>query len=306
MKNLTTILFLGPLAAASAFSPWPTLLASSRPISVTRMRANHSEDDRRLLREVLKEAIEANGKIRRALEDQLLLPRPGTLALPDPSDDKAKREHRKAIRRAEQVPIRLAEIQAAENKLIELQETLQRESDLGLLRRDMEDIGLGRRVESFDLDSVKLAQWGRPQGFEGLVVESPKGIPILITGQSYSDSFLRRISKGGDLWFQVREGRGSRVLLRTSMVRSLSKSPRECMEAAADFAAYFCDTARRSGGKSETGDEIEVIYTDSRKVAKRGGRVGQLKDAKKLGVIRAKPWRVVKEAKAAQEEQGRL
>ena len=95
-------------------------------------------------------------------------------------------------------------------------------------------------------------------------------MPILVARQSFSDDLLRRVSSGTDLWFQasedpnpdfnphpnqvsegpnpkpspspspspnphpnpnqVSEGRGSRVLLRTSMVRSLVRSPRECME----------------------------------------------------------------------------
>ena len=46
------------------------------------------------------------------------------------------------------------------------------------------------------------------------------------------------------------------------------------------------------------------MYTDSRHVAKRGGRVGQLKESKWLGVIWAKPARVADEARDAQEEQG--
>ena len=97
---------------------------------------------------------------------------------------------------------------------------------------------------------------------------------------------------------QVSEGRGSRVLLRTSMVRSLVRAPRECMESASDLAAFFSD-ARRA-------DEVKVMYTDSRHVAKRGGRVGQLKESKRLGVVWAKPARVADEARDAQEEQGWL
>ena len=49
---------------------------------------------------------------------------------------------------------------------------------------------------------------------------------------------------GADLWFQVRASRGSRVLLRTSMRRDLTRSHRECMEAAADAHAA-CSRARR-------------------------------------------------------------
>ena len=46
------------------------------------------------------------------------------------------------------------------------------------------------------------------------------------------------------------------------------------------------------------------MFTDSRHVAKRGGRVGQLKDKKKLGAVLACPARAVAVARAAQEEQG--
>ena len=42
------------------------------------------------------------------------------------------------------------------------------------------------------------------------------------------------------------------MLLRTSMVRSLVRAPRECMESAADLAAFFSD-ARRA-------DEVKVMY----------------------------------------------
>ena len=46
------------------------------------------------------------------------------------------------------------------------------------------------------------------------------------------------------------------------------------------------------------------MYTDARHVAKRGGRVGQMKDNKKLGTIWARPARVASPAAQAQEEQG--
>ena len=115
----------------------------------------------------------------------------------------------------------------------------------------------------------------------------------------FSDSLLRRVGRGNDLWFQERDGRGSRVLLRTSMCRSFARSPRECMEAAADLAAYFSDLRRAA-------EDVEVMYTDSRHVAKRGARVGQMKGNKRLGTIHARPSRVKEMAAAAQEVQGWL
>jgi len=68
------------------------------------------------------------------------------------------------------------------------------------------------------------------------------------------------------------------------------------LQAAADLAAYF-SPLRRHG-------EVEVMYTDSRHVAKRGGRVGQLKDGKKIGLLTAHPERAALLAREAQDEQG--
>jgi predicted ribosome quality control (RQC) complex YloA/Tae2 family protein len=261
-----------------------------------------SLDDRRLLRGVLEEAIESQSRIRLALEEQLkesevTVP---SIAPSDPSDERAWRAHAKAIRRAEQVPIRIAEVEAAEQRLSEMQKRL-RDSDtadnLGHIRREMEGLGLGKRLETFDIDTRSMAQWGRPEGFDGVVIESPRGIPILIAYERFSDGLLRRISRGTDLWFQVSDLRGSRVLLRTSMVRRFSKSPRECMEAAADFAAYFSESRYSE-------EQVDVMYTDSRNVGKRGGRIGQLKVSKKLGMIRAMPWRAAKQGREAAEYQG--
>ncbi|KAJ1495984.1 hypothetical protein T484DRAFT_1740693 [Baffinella frigidus] len=251
--------------------------------------------ERNLLRGVLAEALEQQARKRSALEQQ----REAALLTPvDDGDDKARA---KALRCAEALPLRFAEVNLAEDRLIELRSSLAQESgtDLMALRRAMEELGLGVRLDKFDVDALQLAQWGRPGGFDGLVIESPKGAPILVARQSYSDELLRRVSRGTDLWMQVRHGRGSRVLLRTSMCRHLNRSPRECMEAAADLAAYFSDFRRSR-------DEVEVIFTDSRQVAKRGGRVGQMKENKKIGTIFAQPARAAELARDAQELQGWL
>ena len=78
------------------------------------------------------------------------------------------------------------------------------------------------------------------------------------------------------------------------MVRGLSRAPRECVENAAHLAAYFSD--------QRYADEVEVMWTDSRKVARRGGRVGQMKATKKLGALWARPALVASVAREAQEE----
>jgi hypothetical protein len=74
------------------------------------------------------------------------------------------------------------------------------------------------------------------------------------------------------------------------------------MEMAADLAAYFSDS--RPSANWET--DVQVMFTDSRHVAKRGTRVGQMKENKKLGMLWARPSRVADVAKKAQEVQGWL
>ena len=68
---------------------------------------------------------------------------------------------------------------------------------------------------------------------------------------------------------------------------------------AADLAAYFSDWKRAN-------TDVEVYFTDSRRVAKRGTRVGQMKDSKRLGVIWASPYTVNDVVRDVQDEQGWL
>ncbi|EOD08377.1 hypothetical protein EMIHUDRAFT_465582 [Emiliania huxleyi CCMP1516] len=266
----------------------PTLARRARPLSAAAVRDAGCE--RRLLRGVLAEALEKQRRKRFALTEQS-----GALERSQlPSEAKARA---KAVARAEALPLLLRECDAAEAALSDLHARLyERRPDLPALRRAMEELGLEQRLELYDVDRAAMDQWGRPAGFDGLVVDSPRGVPILIGRQSFADPLLRRVARGADLWFQVRASRGSRVLLRTSMRRDLTRSHRECMEAAADLAAYF-SPLRRHG-------EVEVMYTDSRHVAKRGGRVGQLKDGKKIGLLTAHPERAALLAREAQDEQG--
>ena len=243
-------------------------------------------DERRLLRGVLAEAIDHAQSKRTALEQQMAV---------GPDGDPEKAERRLRV-----IPKRLAECDEMQERLLRLRVELQdRDADHDQVRDEMEALGLGSRLASFDVSAAALAQWGRPDGFAGLVVESPRGIPVLVARQAFSDPLLRRVSRGTDLWFQVAEGRGSRVLLRTSMRRDLARSPRECMEFAADLAAYFSDARHAPDG-------VAVMFTDSRHSAKRGGRAGQLKYSKRMGTITGQSERVEAVARDAQEEQGWL
>lgn len=178
--------------------------------------------ERRLLRGVLAEALDQQARKRAGLLEQQQhgLPSEPT----DPSNEKAAKAYAKALRRAAQMPQLISEVDSAEDALVKLLWSAgERDADLGRVRAEMEAFGLGARLVSFDVEAHARAQWGRPEGFDGLVLESPHGIPILVSPHRFSDELLRRVSRGTDLWFQVAKGRGSRVLLRTSMVRSIAR-----------------------------------------------------------------------------------
>ena len=252
---------------------------------------------RRVLRGVLRQELEGQHRARINLEAELERRRDVD---GDDGEEYAK-EYAKAVRRAAAVPRRLVEVTRRGEQLEALLARSRgaTEDEVNNLYQEVAD-ELADKLETFDVDAAARDQFGRPTDFDGLVMASPRGVPVLVARRSFSDELLRRVGRGTDLWFQCVEGRGSRVLLRTSCVPSLSKSPRECMEFAADLAAYF-------GGGARGGDDaVEVMYTDSRRVAKRGSRVGQLKPKKRLGTVWARPGRVADAAREAQEDQGWL
>ena len=78
--------------------------------------------------------------------------------------------------------------------------------------------------------------------------------------------------------------------------RDFQRSSRECMQTAADVAAFFSDARHIPGG-------VDVMYTDSRHVAKRGSRVGQMKQSKRLGVLLANPDDVSELVREVQQSQ---
>jgi len=124
-------------------------------------------------------------------------------------------------------------------------------------------------------------EFGRPNGYDGLIFYTPSGVPILVGKKgSHSDETLRQISQGMDLWFQIEGYCGSRVLLRTSLKRSL-KGSKSCIQMAADLAAYYSDDRWEN--------KVPIMYTDSRHVAKRGTKAGQMKKQKSFGRIIGHP-----------------
>lgn len=165
----------------------------------------------------------------------------------------------------------------------ELKPTL---SDLVSSRDKFHELGFGsilkQPMESWKTKREKDVEFGRPLGFDGLLFYSPLGVPILVGRMNaHKDDVMRNAAQGADLWFQVEDYNGSRVLLRSSQVRG-TKGSKQCRQMAADLAASY----------STWGDEFDtvpVMYTDSRKVAKRGSKVGNMKQNKSLGTMYGRP-----------------
>ena len=178
----------------------------------------------------------------------------------------------KEIHQSPTVDVDLDTLQAIKDKLIEL----------GF--RSLLSQGPDGWKHVRELCRSSKAEFGRPADFNGLVLKSPLGVPILVGRKgAHHDEVLRRIAQGNDLWFQVEDYSGSRVLLRTSLMRGL-KNSKACRQAAADIAAYFSDYRRF--------DSVPIMYTDSKRVAKRGSKIGQMRKRKSLGTIYGYPGNV--------------
>lgn len=133
---------------------------------------------------------------------------------------------------------------------------------------------------------ARTNEFGRPQNFDGDIFYTQLGVPILVGRiRAHKDEIMRNAAQGSDLWFQVEDYEGSRVLLRTSLIRGTAGS-KGCIQMAADLAAKY------SVWGEGNYDCIPVMYTDSRKVAKRGSRIGGMKKSKSLGRIMGYPRNV--------------
>ena len=204
--------------AASFSSPWqasPWHLSRGASAACSRWSAlplrMHSPAtsvaaDRRVVRGVLLEALEQQQCKKEALQDQLdkvQQAAPAALSADDADDEDVRKRLAKAARRAEQVPQHLAAVAAVEAKLEDLLAGLGSGPADAALLAELDAMGLGPRLATFDVHKASRKQWGRPDGFGGLVLESPRGIPILVAPRSFNDELLRRVGRGKDLFFQV-------------------------------------------------------------------------------------------------------
>jgi len=215
----------------------------------------------------------------------------------------AEMQARKAARsdNLSRVEIRRRELQEIDLRLENLRFTMEgqrnkNELDQESLERVKEQIvecGHGsifrQPRSSWKITKAQQNQFGRPQGFDGDIFYSPLGVPILVgRTNAHKDEIMRNAAQGSDLWFQVEDYNGSRVLLRTSLLRGTTGS-KQCRQMAANLAAKYSIWG-------EEYDSIPVMYTDSRKVAKRGSKIGSMKKSKSLGRIMGYPCDVQKQS----------
>lgn len=189
------------------------------------------------------------------------------------------------------IEARKKELLGLNDKFLGLRSNLEEEKSLSQkqlerIKRHIVDSGYGsifrQPRSSWKSKQARIRQFGRPQGFDGEVFYSPLGVPILVGRMNaHKDEVMRNAAQGSDLWFQVEDYNGSRVLLRTSLMRG-TKGSKQCRQMAADLAAKYSIWG-------EDYDSVPVMYTDSRKVAKRGSKIGKMKQKKSLGRIMGVP-----------------
>ena len=280
---------LGTMRLLSAYSMMNVMVTTAALPHTTPRTALGRTSEVKFLRSFLTAEAEQQERRRVALQSELEKNdrrAAAPAALTDPSaeqsmmEQKRNKEHEKQVRRAAAVPQKLAELALQERQVRALALSLDGGNcdTSGVRRCICAELDLAAKLESF----VPPTEWGRPEGFSGLVFESPRGVPILVCHKrAEGDDAMRRIGQGSDLWFQVRSGHGARVLLRTSMVRGL-KGSRECVACASQLAAYYSDERYE--------EQVEVGYTDSRHVARsNAARAGRMRDSKRINALWVRP-----------------
>eukprot|EP00545_Synedropsis_sp_CCMP1620_P013711 CAMPEP_0119017334 /NCGR_PEP_ID=MMETSP1176-20130426/16249_1 /TAXON_ID=265551 /ORGANISM="Synedropsis recta cf, Strain CCMP1620" /LENGTH=333 /DNA_ID=CAMNT_0006971029 /DNA_START=81 /DNA_END=1079 /DNA_ORIENTATION=- len=215
---------------------------------------------------------------------------------PDVDDDAIAQEalQQKAERRKRVINERRMEIQSCLSRLLQLENELLKTntSNLDATKEALVTMGFQKLLadpDSWKWNTAHDSRNGSPADFGGLVYTTPRGVPILVGTQSaHGDSTLRRISQGADMWFQVSDYHGSRVLLRTSLAKGL-KDSKECRIMAANLAAYYSDYRTMTTNDGDDDVVVSVMYTDSKHVAKRGSKAGQMRKKKAFGEMGGRP-----------------
>ena len=124
------------------------------------------------------------------------------------------------------------------------------------------------------------SQTGRWSGRE---FASPMGVPILVgRNRAENEQLSLKIARDPDVWFHVRGAPGAHVVLRMSQLPKGSVADDDCMQMAADLAAFY----------SELRDERKalVAYTSPRHITKpNGAPLGAVRLREEDGTILGRP-----------------
>ena len=120
-------------------------------------------------------------------------------------------------------------------------------------------------------------------GWSGREFVSPMGVPILVGRNCAENEQLSlKIARDPDVWFHVRGAPGAHVVLRMSQLPKGSVADDDCMQMAADLAAFY----------SELRDERKalVAYTSPRHITKpNGAPLGAVRLREEDGTILGRP-----------------
>ena len=120
-------------------------------------------------------------------------------------------------------------------------------------------------------------------GWSGREFVSPAGVPILVgRNRAENEQLSLKIARDPDVWFHVRGAPGAHVVLRMSLLPKASVADDDCMQRAADLAAFY----------SELRDERKalVAYTSPRHITKpNGAPLGAVRLREEDGTILGRP-----------------
>ena len=123
----------------------------------------------------------------------------------------------------------------------------------------------------------------RTPGWGGREFVSPGGVPILVgRNRKENEQLSLKVCREPDVWFHVRGVPGAHVVLQMSRVKGKAPPSDECLQMAADLAAFY----------SEARDETKALVTlaSPRHVTKpKGAPLGAVKLREEAGTLLGRP-----------------
>ena len=120
-------------------------------------------------------------------------------------------------------------------------------------------------------------------GWSGHEFVSPMGVPILVgRNRAENEQLSLKIARDPDVWFHVRDAPGAHVVLRMSQLPEGSVAHDDCMQMAANLAAFYSERCHEH--------KALVAYTSPRHITKpNGAPLGVVVARKEDGTIFGRP-----------------